>query len=116
MATANKESERLIAIRHNEQQKIERQLTTLFPERFSDLCDMLELATVTAADGCMTQDAEIEMLRDVRAGLSSVWQKEMATELEKAPNEGTASTRRNIDYVFQTDDIIDHMREERASA
>jgi hypothetical protein len=71
MAPTEDESERLIAIHNDEQEKIEGQLAKLVPKSISEIRRLLEFATDRAEyGGCMAAGAEIDMLRNVKKGLA----------------------------------------------
>jgi hypothetical protein len=84
LAKTEDESERLIAIHHDEQEAIESQLTTLVPTNYLDACYLLEFATILAEGVCMAEDADVAILKNVRAGLRNAWNNEMQAEHKKA--------------------------------
>ena len=89
IAKTDKESERLIAVHNDEEREIERELATLIPETFEEVCCLLKFATDMAEQGgCMVEHAEIDMLRNVREGLSPAWRDGMKAAREEGVDEG----------------------------
>ena len=87
-------SEKLIAIHNDEQGAIESQLTTLVPTNYLDACYLLEFATILAEGVCMAEDADVAILKNVRAGLRNAWNNDMQAEHKKATwSSATASAR-----------------------
>jgi hypothetical protein len=84
LAKTEDESEKLIAIHHDEQEAIESQLTTLVPTNYFDACYLLEFATILAEGACMAEDADIAILKNVRAGLRNARNNDMQAEHKKA--------------------------------
>jgi len=96
IAQTEKESERLIAIHNDEQMNIEGALAQVVPKCFLDACCLLEFATERAERGdCMADHAEIDMLKNVVAGLRAAWR----GELDAARNAGMDEMRRTINFV-----------------
>jgi hypothetical protein len=98
LAQTEKESERLIAIHNDEQREIESALAQMVPKRFLDACCLLEFATVLADQGgSMADHAEIDMIKNVVAGLRVAWR----GELEAARNAGMDEMRRTLNFVTE---------------
>jgi hypothetical protein len=84
LAKTEDESEKLITIHNDEQGAIESQLTTLVPTNYLDACYLLEFATILAKGACMAEDADVAILKNVRAGLRNAWNNAMQAEHKKA--------------------------------
>jgi hypothetical protein len=118
-ATADTEekSERLITIHDVEQKKIERELTTIFPQTFSDIYSLLGFLIDNAErGGCVDVGFEIDVLRNIGEGLPEARYNEMKAEREKASQAAIAEVRSNIDLAFKVSDSIEARRKERAAA
>jgi hypothetical protein len=93
LAQTEKESERLVAIHNDEQEEIESLLAQVVPESFLDACCLLEFATERAEQGgCMADGSEIDMLKNVAAGLRVEWR----GEIKAARNDGMEEMRRTF--------------------
>jgi hypothetical protein len=80
----------------------------LIPEHFYDVCNLLKFATQMADEGGH-DDLEIGMLKNVRSGLSEVWQTfavERRLEKEAERAEGAAEAHRNLRSMVETVDKI----------
>jgi hypothetical protein len=102
-AETEKEAGRLIAVHYDEEKEIERELTTLIPETFEELCCLLTFATdMVEEGGCMVEHAEIDMLRNVRTGLSEAWRNDMEAERKKAVEKAQNEMRHDVRWVIET--------------
>ncbi|MGB6326845.1 MAG: hypothetical protein WBG11_14020, partial [Methylocella sp.] len=95
-ARTEKESERLIAIHHDEQKMIEGTLAQVVPANFFDACCLLKFVIGRITE-CGAEDAEIAMLQHVMEGLSFAWIDALKAEHEK----GMEEMRRIINFVTE---------------
>jgi hypothetical protein len=101
IAATEKESDRLGGIHLEEEEKIERELATLIPETFEEICKLLDFAIDMAEQGGC-DDLEIAMLRNVREGLATAWCSDMKAERKKAVEEAENKMRREVRWVIET--------------
>jgi hypothetical protein len=98
-AATVEDSDALISKHAPEQEEIERMLSVLVPESFSDASFMLKFAIEMAEQGFGIARVAA-MLKNVRTGLSIAWRGEMAAERGKATKETISLVRRGVEITF----------------
>ncbi len=106
LAKTENESERLLAIHYVEQEAIESQLATLVPESLKDAYYLLKFVT-DKAGGCVLDNAEIHMLKNITASFWHICN----AEIDKARKESAAKTkaavRDSYRWAIETSEQID---------
>ena len=99
IADTDEEEDRLLEIHHDELREIERKLSTLVPESFSDVYSLLEFAAIIVEDGGMVCGSDADIIKNLLEGLPPVRRDEMDAVCEKARQEGIAHTRESVKAI-----------------